>query len=189
MTYFFDSAFKELMYWEGGGKFHQIPGDAGGATKYGISLRFIKNLPLDESDINHDGHVTDSDIESLNEATAKAFYRKHFWLHYQLGNIEQEQVATKILSIYVNMRGRVAGRVVQRALASCRIDDVKEDGYVGPLTQSAINEITCDLSLTAMFLAALRAQQESIYRLIVANNPSQRKFLNGWLRRARDKRA
>ncbi len=176
------------MYWEGGALFHAVLGDAGGATKYGISLRFLKNLPLDESDIDQSGHVTSRDIKELTEEKAKAFYRKHFWLHYQLGEIEREPVSTKLLNIFVNMRGRTAGRVAQRALASCGIHDVKEDGYLGPLSFAGINEITCSDALTAMYLAALRAQQEAIYRLICANNPTQTKFLNGWLRRARDNR-
>ena len=188
MGFFFDSAFKNLMYWEGGDKYHEIKGDSGGATKYGISLRFIKNLPLDDSDINHDGHVTALDIEALDESTSKAFYRKYFWFHYQLGNIETEQVASKIFTIFVNMRGRTAAKVVQRALASCKVRGIKEDGRLGPLSFAAINEVTCDCSLTAMYLTALRAHQESVYRLIAARNSTQTKFLNGWIKRARDEK-
>ena len=188
MSRFFDSAFKQLMYWEGGGRFHKVSGDTGGATKYGISLRFLKNLPLDESDIDSDGHVTERDIAQLTEEKARAFYLKHFWIHYQLGYVEREVIAIKLLNIFVNMRGRTSGRVAQRALASCHIHDVKEDGYLGPLSFAAINEATCSPSLTAMYLCSLRAHQEGIYRLIVANNPKQEKFLSGWLRRARDQK-
>lgn len=187
-SHHFEVAFKDLMRWEGGGKYHKVNGDSGGATKYGISLRFLKGLPLDVSDINKSGHVTEDDIKALTEDTAKAFYRKYFWLHYQLGAIEHPVVATKLLNIFVNMRGRVAGRVAQRALISCKVEGIKEDGYIGPISQAGINEITCDDSLTAMYLAALRAHQEGIYRLIVSENPSQEIFLNGWLRRARDER-
>jgi len=188
MNFNFDPSFKDLMYWEGGGKFHKVAGDAGGATKFGVSLRFIKNLPLEESDINHDGHITALDIEVLNESTAKAFYRKHFWFHYQLGNIQTEKVAVKIFNIFVNMRGGTAAKVVQRALASCKVRGVKDDGRLGPISFAAINQVTCDSSLTAMYLSALRAHQESVYRLIVANNSTQNKFLNGWIKRARDEK-
>lgn len=188
MSIHFDSAFNQLMYWEGGGKFHSVSGDAGGATNYGISLRFLRGLPLDEADLDKDGHVTENDIKSLTEKTARAFYLKHFWLHYQLGNIENEQVAIKLLNIFVNMRGKTAALVAQRALQSCHVHDVKEDGYLGVLSFAAINEATCSPSLTAMYLCALRAHQEGVYRLIVAANPTQDKFLNGWLRRARDQK-
>ena len=184
--FLFDPSFDDLMYWEGGDKYHEVKGDAGGATKYGVSLRFIKSLPLEESDINHDGHITAQDIEALDEKTAKGFYRKHFWFHYQLGNVETQKVASKLLNIFVNMRGRTAAKVAQRALISCKVGGIKEDGHLGPISYAAINQITCDCSLTAMYLSALRAHQEAIYRLIAANNPTQNKFLNGWLNRARD---
>jgi lysozyme family protein len=188
MSIFFDSAFNQLMYWEGGGKFHKVEGDAGGATNYGISLRFLKNLSLDEADLDNDGHITENDIKALTEEKARGFYLKHFWIHYQLGYIESEAVAVKLLNIFVNMRGKTAALIAQRALASCHIHDVKEDGYLGPLSFAAINGSSFTPSLIAMYLASIRAHQECVYRLIVAKNESQRKFLNGWLRRARDQR-
>jgi lysozyme family protein len=186
MSIFFDAAWSDLQYWEGYGNFHRVPGDPGGATKWGTSLRFLKNLPLDEADIDGNGHVNERDIQALTEDQAKRFCRKHFWLHYQLGAIESLPVATKLLNMFFNMRGRTAGRVAQRALASCGIHDVAEDGYIGPLTQAAINDLCCSPDLVAMYLSALRAQQEGVYRLIVAARPQLEKFLAGWLRRARD---
>lgn len=187
-SHYFDAAFKELMYWEGGARFHINKGDLGGATKYGISLRFLQNLPLEVSDIDRDGHVTKEDINALTEKQAKAFYRKHFWLHYQLNAFENEQVGIKLLNIFVNMRGRVAGRVAQRAIACCGVTKIKEDGYLGPISQSLINELTCSPDLLAMYLAAIRSQQEAVYRLIAAKNPTQNRFLSGWIRRARDRK-
>ena len=174
------------MYREGGSQYHEVKGELGGATKFGISLRFLKNLPLEASDIDRDGHVTREDIALLTEDNAKAFYRKEFWLHYQLGHIEQEAVAIKLFNIFINMRGRVAGRVAQRAALCCGVRDLEEDGSLGPISYSVINAITCSKELTAMYLAAIRAQQESVYRLIVANNDAMEKFLSGWVRRARD---
>ena len=188
MSRYFDAAFKDLMPWEGY-RLHDVNGDFGGATKFGISLRFMKNLPLEISDIDRDGHVTPLDVAALTIDQARAYYLKYFWIHYQLGNFESEAVAIKLLNIFVNMRGRVAGRTAQRALASCGVRDVKEDGYLGPISQAEINAVSCSPSLTAMFLSALRAQQEGVYRLIVAHNPTQRKFLSGWIRRARDQKS
>lgn len=186
MSRYFDAAFKDLMYWEGGGRFHKVAGDSGGATKYGVSLRFLKGLPLEAADYDRDGHITEDDIAVLDEERAKRLYLKHFWSHYQLGVYDSEPVAIKLLNIFVNMRGRVAGRTAQRALGCCGVRGVEEDGYLGPISQAKINQVTCSPSLTAMFLAALRAQQEGVYRLICAHNPNNNKFLGGWVRRARD---
>ena len=188
MNQYFDAAFYDLMFWEGGDNVTSDEVDAGGTTKYGISLRFIKNIPLSESDIDGDGHVTERDIRSLTSETAKAFYRKYFWLHYQLGNIDSEPVAVKLLNIFVNMRGRSAGRIAQRALKACGVFDVKEDGYLGPLSFDAINELTVSNSLVAMYLAAIRSEQAGFYRLVVQHDQSQKKFLTGWLNRAYDQK-
>lgn len=186
MSRYFDEAFEELMLWEGGSRFHKVLGDQGGATKYGISLRFLKGLPPEVSDIDRDGHITEMDIAALTAEEAKGFCYKYFWAHYQLGVYNSPAVATKLLNILFNMRSRVAGRVAQRALACCKVDGIIEDGILGPRSQAAINQVSCDTSLTAMFLSTLRAQQEGVYRLIVAHNPLQHKFLEGWVRRARD---
>ena len=188
MSRYFDAGYKVAQVLEGGSTYHEIAGDNGGATKYGISLRFIENLPIDASDINRDGHVTKDDIAALTDANARGFYLKYFWIKYQLNNFENESVAIKLFTMFINMRSRVVGRIAQRALASCGVFGVKEDGYLGPLSQAEINQVSCSPSLTAMFLAALRAHQEGVYRLIVAHDPAQEKFLTGWIRRARDQR-
>ncbi len=186
MSKVFDAAFNYAMRLEGGAIYHEIKGDQGGATKYGISLRFLKGLGVDEADIDGDGHVSRQDIKALDEQTAKFFYLRYFWLYYQLGDIENPQAAIKLFSIYINMRGKTATLVAQRALSSCRVPGIIEDGYIGPITIAAINEICCCDHLTAVYLVALRSHQEAVYRLIAAKNPSQTKFLNGWINRARD---
>lgn len=181
MYNFFENAFKELLFWEGG--YNHTAGDKGGATNHGISLRFLKNLPLAEADINQDGHVTKEDIQALTQTQAKGFYRKKFWLHYGLNGVVNQAIASKLLNIFVNMRGRTAGRVAQRAMRACSLD-VFEDGYLGPISYTNMNILITDESGAAEYMAALRSEQAAIYRLIVAHNPTQQKFFDGWLIRA-----
>lgn len=187
MSYAFSHAVRDLFYWEG----HQPtndPSDKGGPTSYGISLRLLKLLPLIESDLNGDGHVDIRDIHLMTPEKATAFYRKHFWLHYQMQAIRSELVSTKMLNVFVNMRGKTAARVFQRALGCVGISGIKEDGYIGPICQREINEFCVDRRLTFTYLSAVRAQQESVYRLICQADPSQLKYLKGWVRRARDQK-
>jgi len=181
MYNYFGSAYTDLLFWEGG--YNHVAGDKGGATNHGISLRFLKNLPLAEADINHDGHVTKEDIKTLSLAKAAGFYRKHFWQNYGLECVKSQPIATKLLNIFVNMRGRTAGRVAQRALRACCID-VFEDGYLGPLSYSAINDLISAEDGAARYIVSLRSEQAAVYRLIVAHNPTQQKFFDGWLNRA-----
>ena len=56
---------------------------------------------------------------------------------------------------------------------------VTPDGGVGPLTISAVNAIDEDLLMPALIAARIQ-----FYKDIVAKNPSQQKFLNGWINRA-----
>jgi lysozyme family protein len=57
--------------------------------------------------------------------------------------------------------------------------NVQEDGLLGPVTLSATNNAD-----TNALLAAIKSEAAGYYRLIAAKNPSQQKFLNGWLNRA-----
>jgi lysozyme family protein len=71
-----------------------------------------------------------------------------------------------------------AVKLIQRALLAAGTQ-VVEDGIIGPETLAAINKADpTDL------LAALKSEAAGFYRLIANANPSQQKFINGWLRRA-----
>lgn len=172
----FSLAFDHLVEVEGG--FSNIAQDHGGATKLGISLRFLELLPLDEADLNGDGHVSIDDIHALTEHDARDFYRRHFWQHYRLDRLLVHRPAVKLFGMLVNMRGRVAGRAAQRALHACG-HFVAVDGLIGPKTLRAINSAE-----PRVYLAALRAEQAGVYRRIVERDPEQAVFIGGWLHRA-----
>ena len=57
---------------------------------------------------------------------------------------------------------------------------ITADGIVGKVTLSYLNTPNSE----AIFYR-LRSEREDYYTEIVRNNPSQRVFLNGWLRRSR----
>lgn len=173
----FENAFSQLLRIEGG--FNHITEDHGGPTNHGISLRFLRLLPKSEADINGDGHVDIEDIRQLGNDDAEHFYRKYFWDHYGLARVRSHGVAAKLFGLHVNMRGRVAGRVAQRACAACG-SRLSEDGIIGAKTVRAINSYGAQI-----LVPALRAVQEGVYRVVVAEDASQRKFLHGWVKRAR----
>jgi lysozyme family protein len=110
------------------------------------------------------------DIRNLTVAEATAIYLKDFW---KFGGINNQDVATKLFDSYVNME-HAAIKIAQG------IAVVTEDGVYGPGTEAAINNI----SPTA-FLMQYRTALEQHYLDIVAKNPSEAEFLNGWLRRAK----
>ena len=84
----------------------------------------------------------------------------------------------QIFDLSVNLGIRAAVIVLQRALRSVG-KTVQEDGLMGSETLLATmySEPRC-------LSAAIKSEAAGYYRQIAANNPSQQKFLKGWLNRA-----
>jgi type VI secretion system secreted protein VgrG len=78
----------------------------------------------------------------------------------------------------VNVGFSRAVRLYQQAINSMG-GKMAVDGVLGPKTRQA----QCNRSEQAI-LQAYVIQQKAFYISIVTRKPSQRKFLNGWLRRA-----
>jgi lysozyme family protein len=156
----FLKAFEYLMYHEGG--YVNDKNDTGGETRYGISKRSYPNL----------------DIKNLTKDQAREIYHKDFWLKAKCEEINDDNLAIKLFDLCVNTGISQAVKLIQRALRSAK-QIVAEDGLIGPNTLSAINRADpTDL------LAALKSESAGYYRMIVQANPSQQKFIQGWLRRA-----
>ncbi|MDX1491290.1 MAG: glycosyl hydrolase 108 family protein [Pseudohongiellaceae bacterium] len=173
----FITALQETLRKEG--RLSNNVADSGGITDYGISLRFLKLLPLIDADVTGDGHVNEDDIRALEPSIVAKLYRKYFWDYYRLDEIMHDRIAIKAFDMLVNMRSVVAAKCMQRALRACAIT-VKEDGIIGTKTIDAINEIRDYKNL----LTAMRSESFGIYQLIAAKDPSQQVFLQGWKNRA-----
>lgn len=155
----FETAVEAVLRHERG--YVNDPLDAGGETNFGISKRRYPTV----------------DIKGLTRDQAIFYYKRDFWLP-GFSIIEDQAVATKFFVLYVNLRPRSAVRVLQRAILAAGIR-VKHDGIFGPKTLMAVND--CN---PKALLAAMKSEAAGHYRLIVAADPTQKKFLNGWLKRA-----
>lgn len=173
----FLTALQETLRKEGRLADHKA--DRGGITDYGISLRFLKTLPLIDADITGDGHVNEDDIKALDPATVAKLYRKYFWDFYKLDNINHPRIAVKAFDLLVWMRSVSAVKIIQRGLRSCG-KTVDEDGILGSQTFRAIEDIRDELRL----FAAMRSEAFGHIQLIVAKDPDQLGFFNGWKNRA-----
>lgn len=168
--------------------------DPGGATNYGISLRWLDSIDLADADIDRDGDVDADDIKAMTPTEAKKFYRKYWWTKYKYDEIASPGVAIKVMDMSVNMGGKQAHKLVQRALRAVGVE-VKDDGVLGPISFAAINTAT-----PTFLIPALRCTQAGFYYALVLRNTALRKakvkkpngkacedfavFLDGWLRRA-----
>lgn len=167
-------AIKVVLHHEGGYVDH--PDDPGGATHQGISLRFLRQNGVD---IDGDGDVDSEDIKALVDdgKMVEQIYFDYFWIPNRLDEIMSEIVAVKIFDMAVNMGGRQAWKLVQRAVKS----RVSIDGIVGPQTIRAVNsEIDEDYRL----LARIRTEQADFYTNLARSRGELSVFLKGWLRRA-----
>jgi lysozyme family protein len=153
----FDQAIGLVLAHEGGYVFN--PADPGGERNFGISKRAYPNL----------------DIKHLTEDQANEIYRQDYWRYDGIAN---QDVATKIFDMAVNMGPPTAHRLLQMAL-NAQGQAVAVDGVFGPQTLAATNRVD-----PTRLLQEFRAQAAVRYADIVLGNRAERTFLLGWMRRA-----
>lgn len=161
-----------VLQHEGG--FIDSPNDPGGATDYGVSLRWLKAQGL-LTELEHSTQTDDPilAVKRMTQADASGFYRQFWWDAYKYTTIDSQPVANKILDMSVNLGAPRAHRMVQSAVG------VKADGVLGPTTYGEINH-TQNTSL----ILTLKNAQAAFYRNLAAKKPQMNVFLAGWLRRA-----
>ncbi len=152
--------------------------DPGGATKYGISLQYLQSSG--QGDFDLDGDIDIEDIKTMSLEDAKSIYFRDWWLRHGYENIEDQDIATKLLDLSINMGARQAHKIIQRATWSVKSSHqyIKDDGVLGHLTMKTINDIDRKLQSKPL-IAAIRSEAAGFYRSL--NRP---RFIRGWLNRA-----
>lgn len=160
----FNKAIAFTLKFEGG--YANVSNDPGGETYRGITR---KNHPdwsgwatIDKVKLKH-GVI----LPEL-EDSVKAFYKANYWA--RIGEICNDVVAAFVFDYKVNSGNR-AIKALQRIVGA---DD---DGILGADTINKTNNYNGNL------IAALLQSRRQFYYDIVHNNPSQKKFLSGWLNR------
>ena len=171
----FDRAIRVVLRHEGG--YSDDPHDPGGATKYGVSLRYLQSLGLHVGDVDQDGDVDKEDIRQLPLDKAIAIYKTHWWDRYGYGRLP-EALAVKVFDLAVNVGPTTAHRMLQRALVACG-KPVTVDGVLGPQTVRAAQEVDPEACLRE-----IRTEAVMHYLLLVRARPQLERYLLGWLRRA-----
>jgi lysozyme family protein len=158
----FDTAVSKLLKREGGYVFD--PKDRGGETKYGISKASYPSV----------------DIKSLTLDEARAIYLRDYWNPLRLSEFKDQNLAELLLDTAANMGTKTAALYLQRA-AKALGQNIGADGKVGPMTLKAVHAISA-ASLASEIVTA----RASRYQKIVLDDPSQKKFLKGWLSRMKE---
>ena len=169
-----------LMY-EGGDKFTNIPEDKGGATKWGVSLLFIRDVDDLMFDLDGNGRLDENDIRIMTEHIASLGFKKYFWDRpYGLDYLESDKKAFVVFDAAVNNGPGNATKFIQRAANVIGMNcDV--DGKFGPKTAKCLKEAPTD-----EFIDAFLDIREAFFWNIINRNPSQRVFIKGWLNRIKN---
>ncbi|MFN3749239.1 MAG: glycoside hydrolase family 108 protein [Sphingorhabdus sp.] len=193
----FAQAVEHVLKIEGG--FVDHPNDPGGATKYGISLRFLKaegKIDMDgdgiaDFDLDFDGDIDGIDIRNLTLQDARVLYHRCFWQAAQCDALPPP-VGEMVFDQAINGGLHAARKMLQHAINDCLSrggetapDPVKVDGAIGPRTIEAMNWVVRWGRLgTNALVVAYREEARMRYIAIADRNPKLKVFLKGWLRRA-----
>lgn len=169
----FEPAFLETMKREGG--YANDPDDHGGETYRGVSR---KNWPgwagwalVDKLKARKDFPAClarNTDLQLL----VKNFYQRNFWTPVMVA-IADQSLANWLFDKAVNCGTSRAYKLLQAAL------HVDQDGVIGPQSRAAVNAAD-----PVALLAACRDAAKSYYTNLALHDPTQSKFLHGWLARA-----
>lgn len=131
------------------------PTDRGGETKYGIAKNANPSV----------------NIKTLNLNKAMDIYFNKYWL---LGKCDKLLFPVSLIHFdgCVNHGVGRAAKFLQVAAG------VTADGVIGPVTINSANSKDAKI-----LIKSIANQRKKFYNDIVASNPSQGKFLTGWMRR------
>jgi len=161
-----DKLWPFILTWEGG--FANVPGDKGGATKYGVTISTWKAQGYDK---DGDGDIDVDDLKKITSEDAKRICRKNFWDRWK-GDLIKDQSVANMLVDWVWASGSYGITIPQQMLG------VKADGIVGPKTIAALNSQN-----QKVFFAKLVERRKKYLNDICKKRTANKKFLKGWLRR------
>lgn len=177
-----------LMSNEGG--FANDPSDAGGTTNFGISLRFaIAQGQLDHThpkfamfDLDMDGDVDGQDIRLLTRQEAINVYYTCFWQREDLDSFPSP-LDGALFDQSVNGGQVAAMKILQRSLNHMIPQPITVDGVVGPTTRGMVSGLIKTNAISKL-MAWYRLEAQWRYQDIVKADPTQTKYLAGWVARA-----
>ncbi len=160
-----DRLLADLIDREGG--FVDDPADRGGPTRFGITLGTLQAWrdPVP---------VTRADVELLTREEATAIYRRQYVDGPGFSSaIGDDRLLALVVDYGVLSGPQAATKALQRAIG------IHDDGVLGPQTR----RLLVAQGGSAEVYKRLLADRISHHCEIVLTNPSQRRFLRGWLSR------
>lgn len=164
------------------GNYVDHPNDPGGATSFGVSLRFLADHP-DDGDFDGDGDVDKEDIMNMTLDDAKSIYKKHWWDKYGYWKIPDQTIATKVFDFSVNMGAKRAHVLLQEAMNNAFGLNLTIDGALGPASYQVLCSIL-DGDQEQQLIDAYCDAAWGFYQRLIENNSKLAVFKKGWKNRA-----
>jgi lysozyme family protein len=164
----FDQALDYTFANEGG--FSNDKFDHGGATKFGITIGELGRWRKTRASVQ--------DVMNMGAQEAKDIYRAWYWNPLSLDQFRHAGEAMAMFDIGVVMGIGIPPKFAQN-ICNNHGAHLNIDGDIGPLTIAAVNDVS-----EPVFIRDFSSFSESRFRSIAAHNPTQNKFLKGWLNRA-----
>ncbi|HUO23682.1 MAG TPA: glycosyl hydrolase 108 family protein [Caulobacteraceae bacterium] len=170
------------------GGLSDTPGDRGGLTNCGVTLRFLQAQgQIDpvvaqafDLDGNHD--LDDADIRDLTPELAAELYERCLWVRGAICTLPAP-IDGMILDQAINCGLVGAYRILQRAINAVGPQTVTVDGDLGDITRDALAQALL-VHHSDVVVEAVRKAAMDHYRSICVADPAQLRFLNAWLNRA-----
>lgn len=169
----------EIIHIEAG--FVDDPHDAGGATKYGVSLRYAKSKGL-MWDLNGDGDVDVDDIRLVTQEDAFAAFLDDFYMEPRICDLP-EDLQPQMTDFAVNSGAGRAVKSLQQVVTRLG-HPTAVDGQIGPSTLRAVSNAAARFGLIRVNNDLVQKRLDFLNGIVV-RKPSQRRFINGWTARAR----
>jgi lysozyme family protein len=160
----FESLFPHILESEGI-VFENDSADTAGATKFGIITDDLKTY-------YHDQTKTWQDVKNLTQDEAFKIYKKLYWDAFKADEIKNDSLAHFIVDGAINQGKGTITKYIQQVCG------ITADGIFGSGTLAAVNAHN-----PKELFEGLKQKRLDKYHRIVENNPSQQRFIKGWIRR------
>jgi lysozyme family protein len=148
------------------------PQDRGGPTRFGITQATLSR---------HLGRPASAEeVRGLERTVAAEIYRREYYAKPGLDTLP-ERIQPFTFDAAVNHGPSRAIRFVQQVCTDAGYGPLAIDGACGPLTGRVA--AAAERAMADWLLAALVEERRSFYYALVARDPAQRVFLDGWLNR------
>lgn len=151
-----------LLKFEGG--IVDDPLDSGGFTNKGVTLKTYRTIYGQEK--------TKQDLINITDEEWGYIFKIYYWDKMKADFIKSQSVANMIVDWAFNAGVGTVSKKIQSIVGA------KIDGCIGNQTIALIN--LCDAE---ELFEQIKEARKKFYKSIVERNPTQKKFLKGWLNR------